>query len=111
MDEMNGRLDSLIHIDHAERVRIILEDPPEGRGSEPITVDIVLRERPDGPERHLANIRIIHEDELGQMMDVHNRRFVVEENDPMSYGEALTLLIALGVLIYLIYALLWPERF
>ena len=106
----NGTIDSLVRIDRAEHVRIVLEDQPEGRSSEPITVDIILRERPDGPERHLANIRIIHEDELGKMLDVHNRRFVVED-DSMSYGEALTLLIAIGVLIYLIYALIWPEHF
>ena len=29
----------------------------------------------------------------------------------LTFGESVTLLIAIGVLIYLIYALLWPERF
>ena len=33
------------------------------------------------------------------------------EDESMSFGEALTLLVAIGVLIYLIYALLLPERF
>lgn len=34
-----------------------------------------------------------------------------EEEESMSFGESVTLLIALAVMIYLIYALLWPERF
>lgn len=110
MYENKGSFDSVVRMKEAENVRIILEDPPEGRSSEPIMVSIFLREKSEGPEQQLANIRIIHEDELDEMMDVHSRRFTVED-ESMSYGEALTLLIALGVLIYLIYALLWPERF
>ena len=110
MDQDNATFDSVIRIEQAENVRIILEDPPEGRTAKPIMVSIVLREKPDGPERQLARIRVVHENELEEMMDFHSRRFVVED-ESMSYGEALTLLIALGVLVYLIYALLWPEHF
>jgi K+-transporting ATPase KdpF subunit len=34
-----------------------------------------------------------------------------QENESMTFGESITLLIAIGVMLYLIYALLWPERF
>jgi hypothetical protein len=105
MDENNSSVDSVVRIKPSENVRIILEDPPEGRGSEPLSVDIMLRERPEGPERQLAHIRIIHEEELSGVRDVHSRRFTVED-ESMTFGEAVTLLIALGVLSYLLYALL-----
>jgi K+-transporting ATPase KdpF subunit len=64
------------------------------------------------PEIHpepMENSRIAS-DELAGVRDVHSRRFVAED-ESMTYGEALTLLIAIGVLIYLVYALLWPEHF
>ena len=44
---------------------------------------------------------------LEKIWNVH----AFEEEEPMSFGESVTVLIALGVLIYLIYALLLPERF
>ena len=40
-----------------------------------------------------------------------DREFENREDELLTFGESVTLLIAIGVLIYLIYALLWPERF
>lgn len=37
--------------------------------------------------------------------------FEITENESMTFGESVALLIAIGVLLYLIYALVWPERF
>jgi K+-transporting ATPase KdpF subunit len=37
--------------------------------------------------------------------------FQVTEYESMTFGESVMLLIAIGVLLYLIYALFWPHRF
>ena len=44
---------------------------------------------------------------LWEAHDVKNE----QEDESMTWGESITLLIAIGVMLYLIYALLWPERF
>ena len=38
-------------------------------------------------------------------------RYEEWENEFMTFGEGVMLLIAIGVFLYLIYALIWPERF
>ena len=83
---------------------------PEDR--QPVTIRIIFKEReelrPEAPKSPL--VRVIHEDELAQMMESENESETREE-ELLTFGESVTLLIAIGVLIYLIYALLWPERF
>lgn len=110
MAENYGHVGTLVRLDRSESVRIVLDDVLETRACEPVTVDILLRERPQEPAQQLAKIRIIHAEELDEMMDAHYWRTNVED-EPMTFGEASLLLIAVGVLLYLIYALLWPERF
>ncbi|MFT4036703.1 MAG: K(+)-transporting ATPase subunit F [Thermomicrobiales bacterium] len=53
---------------------------------------------------------LVQQNQLDGLDDV-NWFWKYEEDESMSFGEAVTLLIAIGVLIYLVYALLWPERF
>jgi K+-transporting ATPase KdpF subunit len=37
--------------------------------------------------------------------------FDITEYESMTFGDSVMVLIAIGVLLYLIYALLWPEHF
>lgn len=53
---------------------------------------------------------LVQQNRLDGLDDV-NWFWKYEEDESMSFGEAVTLLIVIGVLIYLVYALLWPERF
>ena len=46
----------------------------------------------------------------GPLWEAHNVEND-QENESMTFGESISLLIAIGVMLYLIYALLWPERF
>lgn len=109
--ERNRPLDPIHRVEQQGNVRIILDDSRDLDARKPLTIRIIVREeqQPSEPSAPAA-VRIIHEDELAQMMDIHNAR-INEEDEPMTFGESITLLIAIGVLLYLIYALLWPERF
>jgi K+-transporting ATPase KdpF subunit len=112
MDDFGVPLEPLHRIERTSDVRIFLDDirDPEDRG--PLTIRIIVKQPDEEPFESLPAppVRIIHEGELTKMMDMHNAH-IEEEDEPMTFGEAITLLIALGVLLYLIYALLWPERF
>ena len=67
-------------------------------------IDLLL-ETPDSSEARASD-----EDDADWMTSfgVHYEDW---ENEFMTFGESVTLLIAIGVLLYLIYALIWPEHF
>lgn len=112
MDENNGPIEPQHRIEQHGNLRVIFDDlrPPEDR--QPVTIRIICKEteslRSEGPKSPL--VRVIHADELTQMMEA-DRELENREEELLTFGESVTLLIAIGVLIYLIYALLWPERF
>jgi K+-transporting ATPase KdpF subunit len=112
MDEINGPLEPIHIIEQRGDIRIILDDLRKPEDRQPVTIQIVFKEkeelRPEWPTSPL--VRVIHKDELVQMMESENESKTREE-ELLTFGESVTLLIAFGVLIYLIYALLWPERF
>ncbi len=112
MNETNGPLEPLHHIEQPGNVRIILDDLRQPDDRQPMTIRIIFKDsespRDDGPKSPL--VRVIHADELTEMME-SNRDIENREDELLTFGESVTLLIAIGVLIYLIYALLWPERF
>lgn len=112
MDEEIGPLESQRHVEQQGNVKVIFDDlrPPEDR--QPITIRIICRdnESPRSEEPKSPLVRVIHADELKQMLEA-DHKFENREEEMLTFGESITLLIAIGVLIYLIYALLWPERF
>ena len=111
MDDFDGPFEPLHQVEQRKNVRIILDDSRKPEDRPPITIRIIFRGKEEAqvePETPL--VRVIHEDELAQMMEAHDADDFREE-ESMSFGESVTLLIAIGVLIYLVYALLWPERF
>ncbi len=112
MDDIDRPLEPLHRVEQRDNVRIILDETRKLEDRVPMTIRIIVRPEVEAPSEPpaLPAVRIIHEEELERMMDIHNAR-ITEEDEPMTFGEAVTLLIAIGVLLYLIYALLWPERF
>ena len=64
-----------------------------------------LLESPDSPAARASD-----EDDFDWMTSF-SVRYEDWENEFMTFGESVTLLIAIGVLLYLIYALIWPEHF
>ena len=111
MDDIEGPLEPSHWVERHDNVRIVLDDERKSEDRRPVTIRILFLET-EAPDTKPArpSIRIIHEAELAQMMDDHAAH-VTREDAPMTLGEIVTLLISVGVLIYLIYALLWPERF
>ena len=67
-------------------------------------IDLLL-ETPDSPATRSSD-----EDDADWMTSF-SVRYEDWENEFMTFGESVTLLIAIGVLLYLIYALIWPEHF
>ena len=112
MDDFGVPLEPQHRIEQTSNVRIVLDDTRDLRDREPLTIRIIVKSEAGATSepRVAPPVRVIHEDEFKQMMDMHNAR-IKEEEEPMTFGEAVTLLIAVGVLLYLVYALLWPERF
>jgi K+-transporting ATPase KdpF subunit len=112
MDEIGAPLEPRVHVEQTSDLRIVLDDNRDPEDQSPLTVRNFLEQsRGEHSEPLLAPpVRGIRERELTKMMDVHDAH-IEEEDEPMTFGEAITLLIALGVLLYLIYALIWPERF
>lgn len=95
-------------------VRIEVDDLRGSEHRDPVTIRIVVREKSglvvEKPLPPSPLVRVIHADELAKMTE--DRRAEHRwEDEPMGFGESVILLIVIGVLIYLIYALLWPERF
>lgn len=112
MEHSDWPLEPFHRVEQQGNVRIELDDIREPEAREPLTIRIIVRKERSNPSEPPAApaVRIIQEDELARMMDIHNAR-IEEEDEPMTFGESITLLIAIGVLLYLIYALLWPEHF
>jgi K+-transporting ATPase KdpF subunit len=113
MDDMGGTFESIHRVERQGNVRIMLDDERKPEDRRPVTIRIIVTEKEREavlPAPPHPMVRVIHEDELAQMMEEGNARDSREE-ESMTFGEGVTLLIAIGVLMYLIYALLWPERF
>lgn len=112
MDEQDGTLAQNLEIVNRGNVRVILDDPRKPEDRQPVTIRIIFKDKSDEqPEPSPPSpVRIISQEELAQMMEARNERDRWED-ESMTFGESVTLLIAMGVLLYLIYALLWPERF
>jgi K+-transporting ATPase KdpF subunit len=114
MDDMVGMLEAIHRAERQGIVLIVQDDDRSPDDRLPMTIQIVGTEM--GQEAaHLALpphplVRVIHEGDLARMAEEENSREIGEE-ESMTFGEGVTLLIAIGVLMYLIYALLWPERF
>jgi K+-transporting ATPase KdpF subunit len=83
---------------------------PIDETTEPRTVEIEEPAMADPWPPSSPLVRVINEDELARLTSVR-KPTDPWENESMSFGESVTLLIAIGVLLYLIYALLWPQRF
>jgi K+-transporting ATPase KdpF subunit len=112
MDEIDGPLEPIHIVEQRGDIRVILDDLRTPEDRQPVTIRIIFKVReelrPEAPKSPL--VRVIHKDELAQTMESENDSETREE-ELLTFGESVTLLIAIGVLIYLIYALLWPERF
>lgn len=111
MDDIDRPFEQIHWVEQHGNVRIVFDDTRSPGEREPVTIRILLNPKDEmkpGPPSPL--VHVIHKNELAQSaqetdLDDYGR------DDPMTFGEGVTVLIALGVLIYLIYALLWPERF
>ena len=114
MDDMVGMLEAIHRAERQGIVRIVQADDQTPDDRLPLTIQIIGTESgQEGANLPLPPhplIRVIHEGELEQMMDAVKTPDTREE-ESMTFGEGVTLLIAIGVLMYLIYALVWPERF
>ena len=112
MDEFEAPFTSFHREEQRGNVRIILDDDRTPDHRQSVTIRIIVKEKEEAISDPPAPpvVRIIHEHELAQMMEAQNE-LDTREDDSMTFGESVTLLIAMGVLMYLIYALLWPERF
>jgi len=112
MNEIYGPLEPIEILDQRGNIRVVFDDRRKPEEHEPVTIQIIFQDRefvrPDSPRSPL--VQVVHADELAQMME-SERAQGTEEEELLTFGESVTLLIAIGVLIYLIYALLWPERF
>lgn len=112
MDEIDRSREPLHLVEQLGNVRIVLDDLRDPEDREPLTVRIIFREKESFPLPHQSNsqVRVIHADELAEIEDASSAREESGE-ELMTFGESVTLLIAIGVLLYLVYALLWPDRF
>ena len=112
MDDFETPFKSFHRDEQQGNVRIILDDDRTPDHRQPVTIRIIVKERVEAISDPSAPpaVRIIREHELAQLIETQNERDTGEE-DSMTFGESVMLLIAIGVLMYLIYALLWPERF
>jgi K+-transporting ATPase KdpF subunit len=114
MESKDGTFEPIHRVERRGDVQIVLDDERQSENRQPVTIRIIVMEKeqeapfPMAPRHPL--VRVIHEDELAQWMEERTTD-ETREAGSMTFGESVTLLIAIGVLIYLIYALLWPERF
>lgn len=111
MDDLDRTFVQPLEIVNRSNVRLVLDDPRPPEERTPMTIRIMfISKNNQQQDQKSPLVRVISEDELALMMEKSNGRDKWE-NESMTFGESVTLLIAVGVLLYLVYALLWPERF
>ena len=71
MDEINGPLEPIHIVEQRGDIRVILDDLRKPEDRQPVTIRIIFKEReelrPEAPKSPL--VRVIHADELAQMME------------------------------------------
>ena len=112
MDDFHRPHEPIHIVEQLGNVRVVLDDYRSPDDSEPMTIRIIFKEKEEPAPQQATNprVRVIHADELAELERAKDAR-EDREDELMTFGESVTLLIAIGVLLYLVYALLWPERF